>query len=43
MIEEVLTQIPGKEALIALTAIQTVAYAAICEFFGYILAKKQDC
>ena len=40
MTDEVMTQIPGKGLLVALTSIQTVGYAVVCGFFGYILSDK---
>ncbi|MBQ8688561.1 MAG: CPBP family intramembrane metalloprotease [Ruminococcus sp.] len=40
MLDEMISQIGNKTALIAITAVQTVMYAVFCGFFGYILAEK---
>lgn len=40
LLDEMISQIGSKTALIAITAVQTVMYAVFCGFFGYILAEK---
>lgn len=40
MLDEMISQIGSKTALIAITAVQTVMYAVVCGFFGYIFAEK---
>lgn len=40
MLDELISQIGSKTALIAITAVQTVMYAVVCGFFGYIFAEK---
>ncbi|MBQ8514478.1 MAG: CPBP family intramembrane metalloprotease [Ruminococcus sp.] len=40
VLEQILSQIGGEGALIVMTAVQTVIYAVICGFFGYIIAEK---
>ena len=40
LLEEAVRQLGSREALIAVTALQTLLYALVCGFFGYILAEK---
>lgn len=40
MIEEALAQVGSTDLLVIIGAVQTVGYALICGFFGYILADK---
>lgn len=40
MLDEMISQIGSKTAFIAIAAVQTVMYAVVCGFFGYIFAEK---
>lgn len=40
IVEEAVAQAGSRQALIAISAGQSVLYAAVCAFFGYILAEK---
>ena len=40
MVEEAIRQLGSREALIAVVVAQTILYALVCGFFGYILAEK---
>lgn len=40
MLAEALEQVGGENMLVLLTAVQTVMYAAVCGFLGYILAEN---
>ena len=40
MLAEIIAQLGSVEALLAVSAVQSALYAAVCGFFGYILAGK---
>ncbi len=42
LLEQVLEQVGSKTTLFAITAAQSVMYAVVCGFFGYILAEKLE-